>query len=136
MPGQRHVIDGVVLVDGQQMGQFSHLPVATIIERNPGAVVCSLDKFADAADELAITEPEPITKEQWWGALEALPPISWRTVLGVELFQFSERYTGNITGTYARIGSRYWHWYDRDRAPHEELAHKAGRALAKLEATA
>jgi len=133
VPGQRHAIDAVTKVDGELMGQFSNLPVATLIERNPGAIVCSLDQFAAEADELAITEPEPITKKQWWDALEALPPIRWRTVLGVELFQFSERYTGNVTGTYARIGARYWRWYDRDNEPHEQLAHKAGRALRRAE---
>ena len=49
-----------------------------------------------------------ITKEQWWDALEVLPPMAWHTADEVERFLMSEFTTGSFTNQYARLGERYF----------------------------
>lgn len=49
-----------------------------------------------------------ITEEQWWDALEVLPPEKWKTANGVEIFRMSEYTSGTVTEHYARLGDRYF----------------------------
>lgn len=134
VPGDRHIIDTLTTNDaGELVGRISGETAAKIAERRPGAVVCDLGEFAARVEAMDVSEPEPITAEDWDEALNCLPPMRWRTVNGVELFQCIERWSGRVTATYARIGSRYWTWKDLDCRPHVELADKAVRALRAIE---
>lgn len=51
-----------------------------------------------------------ITKEEWWEALEVLPPEGWTTLNGgtAEVFRMCEYTWGAITMHYIRIRDRYW----------------------------
>lgn len=43
-----------------------------------------------------------VTREQYWDALEALPPLHWTTHKGVEVFCMSEMTCGTYTSQYAK----------------------------------
>ena len=73
-----------------------------------------------------VTEPTPITAEQWDYALGVLPPSRWESCMGVELFHISELVSGSVASWYARIGNRYWAFNDLCTAKHEDLARKVG----------
>ena len=75
-----------------------------------------------------ITDPEPITAEQFDDALNCLPPCRWGKVRGVELFHVSERITGDLVDWYARLNGRHWHFVDHDRQTGERLAEKVAVA--------
>lgn len=135
VPGELSIVDVLTKGEGGAItGRFSGQPVDTLLASKAGAVVARLDDVAAQIEAAAITEPEPITAEEWMDALEALPPIRWRTVQGVELFQFMERYSGRVTSTYARIGRSHYRWRDRDNEAHEQLARKAAEVHAKVTA--
>lgn len=135
VPGSLEIID-VLTKDaaGAMVGRFSRSPVDALLASKAGAVVARLDQVAAEIEASHITEPQAITADEWMEALEALPPIRWRTVLGVEIFQMSERYSGRVTGTYARIGRSHYRWRDRDNESHERLAHKAGAVHQRVTA--
>lgn len=59
-------------------------------------------------EELACTAPAEITADQYWQALEILPPDCWERRGPFESFQCSERITGRVAATYLRRGQRFW----------------------------
>ena len=61
------------------------------------------------------------TKEEFWEMLEVLPPTGWKTGDSCESFKMSERWSGNITDIYARIGNRYFTIRDDIRTTHEAI---------------
>lgn len=80
-----------------------------------------------AQDDEYLTGWTEITKEQWWDALEVLPPENWRTVAGVEIFRMCEYLTGNITGHYARLEDRHFVANLRNTTPYAEIAEQIAR---------
>lgn len=46
-------------------------------------------------------EPQEVTKEHFYEQLNALPPLHWCTINGVEMFCMSEMLTGSYTAQYA-----------------------------------
>lgn len=105
-------------------GLYSHLSPAALAEQHgPLEVITSLEA-AQREETAAITSPEPTTAEDWMRMLEVLPPKHWRTVAGAESFQLIEHYTGRVTLTLMRIGTRYWRWYDIAGLPMAELVAK------------
>ncbi len=70
------------------------------------------------AAKLPVTET---TMERFWEMLEVLPPAGWKTDGAGESFKLSERWSGNITDIYARIGKRYFHLCDDICLPHAEI---------------
>lgn len=71
--------------------------------------------------------PTPITEEQWWDALETLPPMNWRTVAGAESFTLCEPYDMDVSNRmvyhrYVRIGNRYWEMLAFASTPIADLA--------------
>lgn len=49
-----------------------------------------------------------ITKEDWWDALECLPPMRWTRFDGGEYFFISEATTASLHSCYVRKGDRYY----------------------------
>lgn len=82
----------------------------------------AIERADEAAAAKYIGPWEPIDSETWMDALECLPPMRWRRVAGVEFFQMSERMTGDITRTYARVGNNCWRAYRRTGDEYAELA--------------
>jgi len=52
--------------------------------------------------------PQEITDEQWFDALEALPPARWNNTAGAEIFMMSEYWALNVTNFYVRIDEKYY----------------------------
>lgn len=75
-----------------------------------------------------VTEPEEETEEQWWYALEVLPPCRWGHTAGVELFHVSERLFGDLVHWHAAYRGRWWTFVDQARRDPAELAAKVKAA--------
>lgn len=67
----------------------------------------------------------PITQQEFNDALECLPPVSWKRFSEHESFKLSERYSGNITTIYVRIGDEYFKFKDRISLPHLDCLDRA-----------
>jgi hypothetical protein len=50
-----------------------------------------------------------ITEDEFYEALNVLPPVNWVTINGVNEFCMSERLTGNFTGQYGRSSGKFYH---------------------------
>lgn len=87
-----------------------------------------LDDMIAAYEASLITDPVEETEEQWWYALEVLPPCKWRTVRGVELFHISERQTGNLVNWHARLNGKFYTFVDDAARDMGELAEKVAKA--------
>ena len=55
------------------------------------------------AKEFADKPINIISKQEWWDALECLPPLKWHDRGGMEVFFMSEFYTGNYTSMYVKV---------------------------------
>jgi hypothetical protein len=76
---------------------------------------------AIARQEDAYRSPvQEITEEQWFDALEVLPPVAWKNTADGESFKMSERLSGSITGIYVRKGGRCFMFNDSITLPHAE----------------
>lgn len=49
-----------------------------------------------------------ITDDQWYEALEVLPPMKWSNVSGFEFFFCSEALTSNIHACYCSVDDKYF----------------------------
>ena len=65
---------------------------------------------------------QEITEEDWYEALEVLPPEKWETVRGVNFFRMCEYLTGNITAHYAKLRGKYFTRNCSTSETYEELA--------------
>ncbi len=61
-----------------------------------------------------------ITREEFWDALECLPPENWKTVDGLEMFRMSEYYTADITAHYICYKNKYYSANRRDSYTHAQ----------------
>ena len=87
---------------------------------------------AEKMDAAAKLPPEEITKERFWYMLEALPPVGWKHGAGCESFKMSERWSGNVTYIYARIGEKYFEMRDDIRTPHDVIIEKCKESMNKF----
>lgn len=96
------------------------------LKKNPKLVCISfgeaLRRIHKVEESIYLTAWEQISEEKWFEALECLPPMKWKTVDDVELFQMSEMTTGDITGHYARYGEKYFAASRRISVKYEEIA--------------
>jgi hypothetical protein len=74
------------------------------------------------------TEPKEISEDDWYEALECLPPSRWHTHRGVNLFHVCEAITLNLVNWYARIDGRFYHFVDEAQTSSETLAAKVFEA--------
>lgn len=101
------------------------------LEAKYGAIrVRPLDQAAKEMDDANVTEPIPVTEQQFMDALECLPPLAWNSdkEADTESFQMSEYFSGSITGMYVRIGSTYWCFRDYAHSQHQTLVEKVASA--------
>lgn len=96
--------------------------------------VLSEDEFNGLVEEHEdglVTDPHPETEEDWFYALNVLPPCRWRHCQGVELFHVSELITGSLASWHARLGERCFAFVDRYNTDIEVLAAKVKAAAEK-----
>lgn len=87
-----------------------------------------LDDMIEDHEASLITEPKEESKEDWWYALEVLPPCRWHHVAGVELFHISERLTGNLVSWHAQYRDKFYSFTDQASRDMGELAQKVKEA--------
>lgn len=118
--------DGTVAyTDGMTVAEYA-------AERGPVRVIGDeeLNSLIEECTVSLVTDPTEETEEQFWYALEVLPPCRWRTVRGIEMFHISERITLDLVSWHARIGGRYFTFNDRAGANMDDLAAKVAGAAS------
>ncbi len=115
------VIDAVVLIDGEERGAYSLETLAQLDRRYPGITIGDSDDVEREREARMRTEPQACTEEQFWEALECLPPLDWQRKAGGESFKIVERLSGRMTHIYARSGTTYWSFVDRDDMTHAAI---------------
>jgi len=77
-----------------------------------GARFLPVEDAVELAEQVAIFENclpwKEISEDEWWEALEVMPPEQWKHCGGIEFFRWMEYLTGRITSHYARSGHRYF----------------------------
>jgi hypothetical protein len=97
-------VNGVGLFGGRSLDQLaSDYPDIEIVD------VEAAVEIMDAANRRPVKET---TKEQYWYALEVLPPQNWKQITGGDYFQMCEYWSGDITTYYAQWHDRYYTWMD------------------------
>ena len=71
--------------------------------------IMTWDEFQSGQKKYLLSDDlKEITKEEYYKALNVLPPIQWCTIAGVEMFCLSEMYTDTYTTQYARCNEKYY----------------------------
>jgi hypothetical protein len=122
-PSQATVIDFCHPVTGLTVCYRQTL--AEVRDRYPDAEEGEYDAIAPALEAARrakyVTKPTRITKDQYWSALECLPPLKMRGGGGATTFMMSEFYTADLTNIYCEIGDRYWSFLDTCHLTHDEI---------------
>lgn len=79
-----------------------------IHQQHPDAQLMGWTEYNRLHNIYWTSDPIEITEEQFSDALECLPPVRWTNTPEGESFKMSERLSGNITGIYCRIESRFF----------------------------
>lgn len=123
VPGSRTIIDTAELdSDGVYRSTIKKETLAQVRIRYPDAEIGEWENIYRAAEHSCKTEPQEITEAQYIYALEVLPPVCWKNAKGVESFKMSERFYGNVTAIYARLGKRYFTFNDLISLQPDEIA--------------
>jgi len=100
-----------------------------IQQEYPDAEVMTFDDIIETNENLYKTEPQEITKEQYWEMLECLPPVDWTRGDTFEYFKLSERISGSITGIYIKYRNKYYTFSDSIYMKRGEILNKLTQAL-------
>jgi len=131
VPGSRTIIDTAELdSDGVFRSTIKNETLAQIRIRYPEAEIGEWEDIYRAAENSCKTAPQEITEAQYIYALEVLPPVCWKTAKGVESFKMSERFYGNVTAIYARLGRRYFTFSDLISLTPDEIADRIAGSAA------
>ena len=76
-----------------------------------------------------VTEPKEITEDEFFDALECMPPSKWGRVNGVELFHICERITGDMVSWFAKVNGQCFSFVDHAGIDKEFLAYKVGKLI-------
>ena len=102
------------------------------LERGAEILVTDLETFTALKEESCKTEPRSIEEDDFFEALECLPPMRYGHHLGLETFRFSEFLSGRITTIYAREpNGTCWKFNDLATLSHELVRDKISAAAAK-----
>lgn len=124
-------IDGMIQeADGTLRGRFSGDTFEELQARYPGARLGGYDEYTIEHDAALRTVPKQCSEEEWFAALDCMPPLNWRRAGGIESFMMEERLSGSITRIYAldRASGRYWSFNDRDDMTAQAIADKIREA--------
>lgn len=125
------VVIDAVLSNGR--GQYGGKSIEQLRHQYPLVRRCRVDVALQWIEDYHRTEPQEITRDQYWEMLEVLPPVGWKIYDSAESFKMSERLTGNITGIYARVGAsnpRYFTFYDSINMKHDQIIEKVQASAA------
>lgn len=129
------VIDQAINRDGKLVGKYCGESLEEVRVRYPTVVLGDLDAVVAEKEKMMRTEPDSITENDFWDALECLPPLDWQHTGSIgESFKLVERTSGRMTRIYARIGTSFWSFTDVDNLPHTEIMNKVKAASEKFNA--
>lgn len=120
---------------GETVTYFHGMTLEKLREIHPTAQLDTIEAVQKMREDAVRSDPMPISEEQYWDALECLPPLDWVVGSHAESFKMVERYSGRMTNIYARLGRTYWCFMDVDTLPHLEIIAKV-RAAAHKEVAA
>jgi len=118
-PSTQTVIDTIHPITG--VGVWSKKTLAETQAEYDGAEVWDFDKAIEHKQNEAKTAPKEISAERFEEMLYVLPPVGWKNEGGAESFKMSERWSGNITGIYCRIGERFFEFLDDISLSHDAI---------------
>ena len=97
--------------------------ISVVQAHYPGARLGTFDEFNVEHDKSWRQPPTQVTEEDYWDALEVLPPVGYviQRASRTESFKMRERQSGEMTAIYARNGDTYWHMMDNINTPHEKI---------------
>lgn len=90
---------------------------------HPSARLSTHEEFKVEHDNSWRHPPCQITEEDYWHALEVLPPLGYVVQQNgrCESFKLRELQSGDMTAIFARSGDTYWRMMDNVSTPHEEI---------------
>lgn len=122
-PSKVTTIDSLHWFTGLSM--YSQNTPEMVKERYPDAILIHVSEAILIMEEANIDKvAKPISKEQFWDALECLPPQNWVRREFTESFKMCEYLTGQITSIYVRIGKEYFTFHDRASMTHDQIVAK------------
>lgn len=119
---------------GETVTYFHGETLEALKARYPNAQLGTIEEVTQIKERALRSDPVQITEDQYFYALECLPPLDWQVRGGGESFKMVERYSGRMTNIYAKLGNTYWQLMDVDTLPHAEIMAKVSEA-ARKEAT-
>ena len=93
-------------------------------------VLQRLDGETVVFDAYVKTEPQAETSQEYWDALECMPPSRFQHTDGVELFHICEHLDGNLVNWHAKIGDKHFQFNDQCNANSADLALRIRSAAA------
>lgn len=107
---KNNVIDECI--DG--IGRYSKKTLEQLQADYPDIELMSIDEAIKIMDDANRTPATKTTSEQYWYALEVLPPQNWKHFPNGEgdYFQMSEYWSGDITTYYANYKGEYYTFMD------------------------
>ena len=113
------------------LGLYGGKTLEGIRSQYPDAVVLPTSVATEKLDDLFVSKVlTEITEQQFFYALEVLPPVGRTNRDGVESFKMSERLSGMITSIYVSSCARFFTFDDRITLSHEAIADKLRLHLA------
>ena len=88
-----------------------------------------LDAMVAGWNASLVTNPEPVSEEDYCEALYCLPPSRYTTTARVVRFCMAERMTGELTSWYFKAGERYFSFTDSVLATDQYIDAKIDAAI-------
>lgn len=94
-------------------------------DRYPDVQIMEANEAVNAIEnDLIDAGATEITEQQFTDALEVLPPMKWKSDSDSESFMMAEFFYGSVTSIYARVGNRFYTFYDRCSLSHDDIVRK------------
>lgn len=119
---KNNVIDECV----NNFGRYSKQTLEQLQAEYPDIELMSIDEAVQIMDDANRTPATKTTNEQYWYALEVLPPQNWKHFPNGEgdYFQMSEYWSGDITTYYANYKGEYYTFMDNAWMTPDEVLEK------------
>lgn len=107
---ENQVIDGCI----DNLGLYSKRTLEQFQSEYSDIEILHIDDAIKIMDDANRTPATKTTKDQYWCALEVLPPQNWKHFPNGEgdYFQMSEYWSGDITTYYANYKGEYYEFMD------------------------
>lgn len=141
-----HIVDTAKLlqkpntpVDCDQSGEppvyvsfWSGQTMEQMAQQYTGLQIGEMDDFIATRETELTSQPELITQEQFWEALECMPPNDWHNLGNTESFMCCEHLCGRITAIYVRIGENHYSFNDLCTRTHKEIINKVKASVPPI----